>query len=137
MTVIRVFFAFTAFVAILTIAIVIIANTADVDSMADPAPRPGERCTCINCGHIHPGPACHWCNCTNLIYPLTSGQEIDSRQTRRSGRAPAEGPVPDSAARLSGPSGSRREPIAHDNQWPALHRAKTAWFPDRSGWDQQ
>ena len=40
--VIRLFFAFTVVVAIVTIAAVIIANTADVDSMADPTPRPGE-----------------------------------------------------------------------------------------------
>ena len=40
--VLRVFFAFVTVAAILTIAIVVIANTADVDSMADPAPRLGE-----------------------------------------------------------------------------------------------
>lgn len=39
---IRLFFAFTVVVCIVTIAVVTILHTTDVDSMADPAPRPGE-----------------------------------------------------------------------------------------------
>ena len=42
MTVIRVCTAFVVVAAILTVAVVVIANTADVDSMADPTPRLGE-----------------------------------------------------------------------------------------------
>ena len=38
----RVFFAVVVVVAITTIAAVIVAHTADVDSLADPTPRLGE-----------------------------------------------------------------------------------------------
>jgi hypothetical protein len=30
-----------------------------------------------------------------------------------------------------------REALAVVDETPALHRAQTAWFPDRAGWDQQ